>query len=70
MILGGLHVLSCPDEVAAHADAIAIGNGVPLWPRILADVAAGTLAPRYQAEYGDYGAIPAPTARSCRAGAS
>ncbi|HXT99938.1 MAG TPA: hypothetical protein VN903_03035, partial [Polyangia bacterium] len=49
VIMGGLHALSCPDEVAAHADAIAIGNGVPLWPRILADVAAGTLAPRYQA---------------------
>jgi hypothetical protein len=30
VIMGGLHVLSCPDEVAPHADAIAIGNGVPL----------------------------------------
>jgi len=60
VILGGLHALSCPDEVAAHADAIAIGNGVPLWPRILADVAAGTLAPRYQAEYGDYALEPSP----------
>jgi len=60
VILGGLHALSCPDEVAAHADAIAIGNGVPLWPRILADVAAGTLAPRYQAEYGDYASDPSP----------
>src|SRR5689334_23168761 len=28
VILGGLHVLSCPDEAAPHADALAIGDGV------------------------------------------
>src|SRR5207244_5674756 len=37
VILGGLHVLSCPDEVAPHADALAIGEGVAVWPRILRD---------------------------------
>src|SRR5947199_312507 len=41
VILGGLHVLSCPDEAAPHADALAIGDGVQLWPRILADVERG-----------------------------
>ena len=60
VILGGLHALSCPDEVQQHADAIAIGNGVPLWPRILRDVETGMLRRRYQAEYGDYAAEPAP----------
>ena len=35
VILGGLHVLSCPDECAPHADALALGDGVQLWPRIL-----------------------------------
>ena len=30
VILGGLHVLSCPDEAAPHADALAIGDGVQL----------------------------------------
>lgn len=60
VILGGLHALSRPDELAAHADAIAIGNGVPLWPRILADVERGTLQPRYQAGYDDYAADPPP----------
>jgi hypothetical protein len=30
VVLGGLHALSCPDEVQAHGDAIAIGNGVPV----------------------------------------
>src|SRR5436309_6998586 len=51
VILGGLHVLSCPDECAPHADAIAVGEGVQLWGRILADVAAGCLRPRYEAGY-------------------
>jgi radical SAM superfamily enzyme YgiQ (UPF0313 family) len=60
VILGGLHVLSCPDEVQPHADAIAIGNGVPLWPRILRDIEAGVLRPRYSAGYQDYSADPPP----------
>ena len=51
VVLGGLHVLSCPDEVAGHADAIAIGDGVQLWPQILRDVEAGSLKPRYAASY-------------------
>src|SRR5438105_11640612 len=43
VIFGGLHVLSCPDEVAPHADAIAVGEGAQLWPRILADIERGEL---------------------------
>src|SRR5215813_8169235 len=61
VILGGLHVLSCPEECAAHADALALGDGVQLWPRILADVEAGRLQPRYSAGYeNDYRTDPAP----------
>jgi radical SAM superfamily enzyme YgiQ (UPF0313 family) len=60
VILGGLHALSCPDEVAEHADAIAIGNGVVTWPRILADLEAGQLQPRYYAPFRDYAAEPPP----------
>jgi radical SAM superfamily enzyme YgiQ (UPF0313 family) len=61
VILGGLHVMSCPEECAAHADALALGDGVALWPRILADVAAGALRPRYHADFdGDYRQDPAP----------
>lgn len=51
VVLGGLHVLSCPEEALSHADAIAIGDGVQLWPRILADIESGTLQPRYEADY-------------------
>src|SRR5205807_5741549 len=37
VVLGGLHVLSCPDECAPHADALVLGEGVQLWPEILRD---------------------------------
>ena len=61
VILGGLHVLSCPEECAEHADALAIGDGVQLWPRILADIEAGRLRARYAAGYeNDYREDPAP----------
>jgi len=43
VILGGLHVLSCPEECAPHADALALGDGVQLWPRILCDIEANSL---------------------------
>ena len=43
VVLGGLHVISCPAEAAPHADALAIGDGVVIWVQILRDVDAGRL---------------------------
>src|ERR1700752_411707 len=61
VILGGLHVLSCPDECAPHADALALGDGVQLWPRILRDIESNTLQARYVATYeNDYCNDPPP----------
>jgi radical SAM superfamily enzyme YgiQ (UPF0313 family) len=51
VVLGGLHVLSCPDEAAPHADALAVGEGVQLWPEILRDAAAGALRRVYHGSY-------------------
>jgi len=51
IVLGGLHAQSCPDECARHADAVAIGDGVQLWPRILTDFADGKLQRVYRADY-------------------
>ncbi|HEY6564793.1 MAG TPA: radical SAM protein, partial [Pirellulaceae bacterium] len=51
VVLGGLHVISCPDEVAPHADAVAIGEGVQLWGEILDDVSAGCLQTVYRGDY-------------------
>jgi radical SAM superfamily enzyme YgiQ (UPF0313 family) len=61
VVLGGLHVLSCPEECAPFADSLAVGDGVQLWPRILADVEAGCLRSKYEATYEtDYREDPAP----------
>jgi hypothetical protein len=61
VVLGGLHVISCPEDAAPHADAIAVGDGVQLWPQILADVEAGALKPRYASTFrGEYREDPAP----------
>jgi radical SAM superfamily enzyme YgiQ (UPF0313 family) len=38
VILGGLHVSAVPDEARAHADAIVIGEGEPVWPQVMADL--------------------------------
>jgi radical SAM superfamily enzyme YgiQ (UPF0313 family) len=51
VVLGGLHALSCPEEVAPHADALVLGEGVQLWPGILRDVEAGRLQPVYRGSY-------------------
>lgn len=34
--MGGLHVSARPDEAAAHADYVAVGEGEPVWPLIVA----------------------------------
>ena len=47
VVLGGLHVTALPDEAAAHADAIVVGEGEPVWAALLAEAEAGALAPRY-----------------------
>lgn len=48
-VLGGLHVTACPDEAKSQADAVVIGSGEPVWPRLLADAAAGPLQRVYRA---------------------
>jgi radical SAM superfamily enzyme YgiQ (UPF0313 family) len=50
-VLGGLHVLSCPEEAAPHADALVIGEGVQVWPQVLRDIEAGSLKPVYRGSY-------------------
>ena len=64
VVLGGLHVLSCPDEALEHADAIAIGDGVQLWPTILSEIEQGTLQRRYAADYSRSYALDPPARRA------
>lgn len=50
VVMGGPHCMFYGDEALEHADAIAIGEGETLVPRILEDLAAGELKPVYKAE--------------------
>lgn len=51
VILGGLHVSALPEEAGAHADAVVIGEGEPVWPMLMSDLAdgAGSLREVYDA---------------------
>jgi radical SAM superfamily enzyme YgiQ (UPF0313 family) len=51
VVLGGLHVLSCPDECAPHADVLALGEGVNVWHQILSDIDSGFSQPRYNGSF-------------------
>ena len=51
VIMGGLHVQSCTEECAPHADALALGEGTQLWGEILRDVEHDCLLPRYDGSY-------------------
>ena len=53
-----------PGRGAQHADAIAIGDGVQLWPPILADIEHGTLQRRYAADYSRAYALDPPARRA------
>lgn len=48
VVLGGLHVQACADEAAPHADSLAIGEGVQVWPEILTDADRDRLRAEYR----------------------
>jgi len=50
VVAGGIFPTAMPDEVQPHVDAVVIGEGEAVWPRLLADFRAGRLQPRYHAE--------------------
>jgi radical SAM superfamily enzyme YgiQ (UPF0313 family) len=52
-VMGGPHAWACPDEVAGHCDAVAIGECDEIWPQIIADAAASRLLPRYDGHLSD-----------------
>jgi radical SAM superfamily enzyme YgiQ (UPF0313 family) len=47
VVLGGWHATLLPDEAAAHADAVVVGEADDTWTTLLDDFSRGTLAPRY-----------------------
>ena len=49
-VLGGLHVTACPEEALRFGSAIVVGDGEPVWRRVLADAERGELRGIYQAK--------------------
>ncbi|NLI77232.1 MAG: B12-binding domain-containing radical SAM protein, partial [Candidatus Riflebacteria bacterium] len=56
VVAGGFHPTLLPAEAAEHVDSVAIGEVEAIWPRLLADFAAGRLQPVYGAH--DHVAVP------------
>jgi len=47
VILGGIHVTTCPEETMRHADAIVTGEAEMLWPKVCEDLQTGKLQECY-----------------------
>lgn len=50
VVLGGMHVSALPQEAAAHADAVIIGEGELSWPQAIQDLGEGGLRRCYRQE--------------------
>ncbi|MCK5235488.1 MAG: cobalamin-dependent protein, partial [Deltaproteobacteria bacterium] len=50
VVIGGMHVTALPDEAAAHADGIVVGEAESVIAELLHDVKEGRLKPRYNGE--------------------
>jgi radical SAM superfamily enzyme YgiQ (UPF0313 family) len=50
VVIGGPHATLMPDEVASHADAVVVGEGELLWPKLLGDFEMGGLQKKYCSE--------------------
>jgi radical SAM superfamily enzyme YgiQ (UPF0313 family) len=46
VVFGGIHPTACPEDCAAHADAVVVGEAEPLWEQVVRDAQAGALRPR------------------------
>lgn len=50
VIMGGIHVSSCPDEAKQHANSIVIGEADYLWENIIEDFRQNNLKPVYKSD--------------------
>jgi radical SAM superfamily enzyme YgiQ (UPF0313 family) len=48
VVLGGPHATLMPEEAAAHADAVVVGEAERTWPQVIDDAARGRLRPVYR----------------------
>jgi radical SAM superfamily enzyme YgiQ (UPF0313 family) len=48
VVLGGIHPTALPEEAAAHADAVVVGEAEGVWPEVLRDAVRGRLRKFYR----------------------
>ncbi len=61
VVAGGIFPSMMPALCQEHFDAVIVGEGEPVWPQVVADAAAGHLAPVYRAEApADLSGLPGP----------
>lgn len=46
-VMGGMHAMLIPEEVAEHCDCVIVGDAEPVWETMLNDLRNGELKPRY-----------------------
>jgi len=47
VLMGGIHVTTCPDEALRHSDAIVTGEAETIWPEVCEDLLGGRLKGKY-----------------------
>jgi radical SAM superfamily enzyme YgiQ (UPF0313 family) len=48
VVMGGFHVSNLPDEALCHVDAVVVGEGELVWPRLVSDLSQGKLQRIYR----------------------
>jgi radical SAM superfamily enzyme YgiQ (UPF0313 family) len=59
-VMGGIHVSMTPEEALSFCDAIVIGEGEDVWPKVLKDFEAGCLQRTYRGTLVDLATLPLP----------
>lgn len=49
VVMGGIHAVLCPEEVAGHAECVVTGDAEQTWPQLLDDFQCGRLEKFYRA---------------------
>src|SRR5438105_251342 len=62
-VIGGLHATAAPQEALRHCDAVVVGEGELVWPRLLGDFEAGRMQGLYHSHGVEFNLEDAPMPR-------
>ena len=59
VVMGGVHISSCPEEALRYCDAVVVGEAELIWQKVLDDLSAGTMSGIYEnREFIDLARLP------------